>query len=138
MAAEAPSVGTSTIAVAGGVILIGHGATVGGGILVRNLTADVNQLLTLMAGQSSERIERHHLLPRQFRDKFERAGLDIEDYTVDLSFDLHKDIHGRGGGEAWINSWNRQWTRFFQANPYPSASEILRQLTSMKLEFGIP
>ncbi|MBE7467724.1 MAG: hypothetical protein DPW09_20465 [Anaerolineae bacterium] len=82
-------------------------------------------------------VEGHHLLPKQFRPKFEAAGLDIEDYVVPLPRDFHKDIHGRGGGEAWINSWNKQWERFF-AGRNPSAGEILQQLEKMKKDFGIP
>jgi hypothetical protein len=77
-------------------------------------------------------------LPRQFKEQFERVGLNIENYTIDLPRDFHKNVHGRGGGEAWINSWNQQWDRFFRKNIDPSASEILKNLNKMKKEFGIP
>jgi hypothetical protein len=87
---------------------------------------------------ASSGVERHHLLPRQFRPEFEAASLDIEDYVVELPRDSHKDVHGRGGGDAWINSWNQQWKRFFQRNPNASSEEILQQLESMKRGFGIP
>ncbi len=127
-------------AVAGGAVVAAHGVSV----VVQGAAAAGQQLGILLAkaeqpsASSSVPTERHHLLPKQFRDSFEQAGLDIEDYTRDLPRDLHKDIHGRGGGEAWINSWNRQWVRFFDQNRNPSADEILRQLEMMKEDFGIP
>jgi RHS repeat-associated protein len=127
-------------AVAGGAIVAAHGVSV----VIQGAAAAGQQLGILLAkseqpsASSSEPTERHHLLPKQFRDSFEQAGLDIEDYTKDLPRDFHKDIHGRGGGEAWINSWNRQWARFFDQNRNPSADEILWQLETMKEEFGIP
>jgi hypothetical protein len=86
----------------------------------------------------SSPVDKHHLLPQQFKSEFERVGLNIEDYKVELPRDFHKDIHGRGGGEAWTNSWNQQWKRFFRGNPNPTATEILRRLETMKKEFGIP
>ncbi len=94
------------------------------------------ELPNILTANSST--ERHHLLPRQFRDRFAGAGLDIEDYVQDLPRDFHKDVHGRGGGDAWINSWNKQWERFFDQRRNPSAGEILQQLEKMKKDFGIP
>ena len=82
--------------------------------------------------------ERHHLLPRQFKKEFERAGLDIEDFVVPLPKEFHKRIHGKGGGAAWRNSWNMQWAQFFDKNPNPSKADILWQLERVKKEFGIP
>ena len=83
-------------------------------------------------------IHNHHMLPQQFRAKFKQAGLNIEDYTVDLPSNFHYDIHGRGGGEKWRNSWNQQWLHFFDQNRNPSRDQILNQLQKMKQEFGIP
>jgi len=85
-------------------------------------------------------IERHHLLPRQFREEFRRAGIkNIDDFTVELERDFHKILHGKGGGEAWFNSWNQQWKRFFIEKHYePSVEEIFSMLDFLKTWFGMP
>ena len=113
----------------------------GSGELVYVGVAGLPPVFSAMATSGSSSavpIHTHHLLPRQFRGKFEQAGLDIEDYTVELPRDFHEGIHGKGGGDAWINSWNQQWKRFFDRNRNPSRDLILQQLEAMKQEFGIP
>jgi len=118
----------------GGAALTSHGATV----LLRNTLSPIAFARKSGTENASTPTERHHLLPRQFKREFERAGLNIEDYVKELPRDFHKDVHGRGGGENWINSWNKQWDKFFRENPNASAGKILEQLEKMKREFGIP
>ena len=133
--ATAPT-GVGAVVAMGGAGFIAHGL----GVIYRGLTTPLPNIYFASSSgdKQSSQTESHHLLPRQFRDKFKRVGLDIEDYTVDLARDFHKDVHGKGGGEAWINSWNKQWERFFDQNRNPTKDEILRQLRNMKKEFGIP
>jgi len=72
------------------------------------------------AGKGVKRIiEKHHLLPRQFRETFQHPdrGLNIDDYIVQMEREKHKIIHGKGGGEAWENSWNKHWERWIADNP---------------------
>jgi hypothetical protein len=124
----------SAPAMVGGAALTAHGVTV----LLRNTLTPIAFARKSGTENASTPTERHHLLPRQFKREFERAGLNIEDYVKELPRDFHKDVHGRGGGENWINSWNKQWDKFFRENPNASAGKILEQLEKMKREFGIP
>ncbi len=123
----------------GGVALTTHGAAVG----INAVQEEVKLLggtISMSAGKGTpnQTVEReHHLLPRQFIDKFRKAGLDIEDYKVKVPEDFHKEIHGKGGGDWWENSWNPQWDQFFKDNPNPTQDEILIQLHEMAEEFDI-
>jgi hypothetical protein len=63
----------------------------------------------------------HHDLSQKFRDRFERAGLDIDD-----------PAHGRwvegspvGRHQNWSPEFNREWERFFARNPNPTQQQIL-------------
>jgi hypothetical protein len=78
--------------------------------------------------------EKHHLLPRQFEAQFKRAGLDIEDYTVDLPRGQHRLLPD--GIHTGPDNWNAQWARFFNANPNASQSDILQQLLQMRSKAG--
>jgi RHS repeat-associated protein len=78
--------------------------------------------------------EKHHLLPRQFEPQFNRVGLDIEDYTVDLPRDQHRLLPD--GIHTGPDNWNAQWARFFDANPNASQSEVLQQLIQMRSKAG--
>ena len=85
--------------------------------------------------ETAVKMERHHLLPRQFKAFFERAGLEIDDYTINLERNVHKIIHGKGGRLA--DSWNAIWARFIRVNPEASAEEILIQLDYMMTRFQL-
>jgi hypothetical protein len=79
----------------------------------------------------------HHLLPRQFEDQFNRAGLDIEDYKIDLPDTMHtlkpNGIHT--GPRA--TSWNGHWDAFFKRFPNAKAPQILAELARLRKLFGI-
>jgi RHS repeat-associated protein len=83
-----------------------------------------------------EKTEIHHLLPRQFRQKFEQAGLDIEKYTKELPKSRHRlkpdGLHAQGP-----NGWNQQWNKFFNENPNATKQQILDQLDKMLTSFGL-
>lgn len=61
----------------------------------------------------------HHTMPQQFRDQFKKAGINIDDYTIQLEKDIHQKLHG---SEV---EWNKQWNDYLSNNPNPSKSEIL-------------
>ena len=98
----------------------------------------VRQWLAGQAAKSTTQpLERHHLLPRQFRSYFERAGLDINssDYTVELPRDVHR--LKPNGLHTGPDNWNALWRRFFEANPNASSVKILEHLEWMKGRFGL-
>jgi hypothetical protein len=80
----------------------------------------------------------HHLLPREFRRQFARAGLDIQKFRIPLLQGEHTGraggIHGGVSREA---SWNGHWDRFFRDTVNPSAQQILDHLAQMRRQFGI-
>ncbi len=91
----------------------------------------------LAAGELvSAPIEVHHLLPRQFKGVFSKAGLDIEDYTMDVSKSAHRlnpaGLHTKSGGD-----WNGVWKSWLGENPSATRDDILGQLETMKTDFGL-
>ncbi|MBI5653891.1 MAG: DUF2380 domain-containing protein [Chloroflexi bacterium] len=143
----ATCLGTAGGGCAAGVVVMGAGAAVVAHGVATGVTAALEEgamlgeaakNMSAAKGKPSE-IHKHHLLPQQgsLKAKFKDAGLDIEDYTVELPADFHYGIHGKGGGEKWKNSWNKKWERFFDENPLAGKDEILDQLNVMKVEFGI-
>jgi hypothetical protein len=86
--------------------------------------------------QEVTKTEKHHLLPREYKDFFERAGLDIEDFKIPLAKAKHRlkpnGVHTKQGG-----NWNERWREF--KNNYPDANDkqILKHLDELRKEFGI-
>ncbi len=81
--------------------------------------------------------EIHHGLPRQFSRFFSDRGLDIEDYTMEVSAGAHRlgpDALHRGKGEE---NWNGAWRQFIANKPNATREEIVEQLNNMKVEFGL-
>ncbi|WP_190273715.1 RHS repeat-associated core domain-containing protein [Granulicella mallensis] len=88
------------------------------------------------AGEATDAIEIHHLLPRQFASFFERAGLDVEDHTIPLGRTQHRlkpnGVHAQGS-----DGWNQTWARWIENNGNASKQQILAQLARMRKAFGI-
>jgi Predicted lipoprotein of unknown function (DUF2380) len=59
---------------------------------------------------------RHHIFPQQFRSQFESAGIDIDEYTVEMTQEEHQALHSKG--------WNDEWGDFFDENPNASPGQI--------------
>jgi len=81
--------------------------------------------------------EIHHSLPRQFSRFFSDRGLDIEDYTMEVSAGGHRlgpDALHRGEGEE---NWNGAWRQWIANNPNATREQVLEQLNTMKTEFGL-
>ena len=81
------------------------------------------------------KVETHHLLPKQFKHWFDKAGLSIDDYTIKMNAGDHrfkpKGIH------TGSDNWNKQWQKFMAENPKAGKQAILDQLEKMKKDFGI-
>ena len=83
--------------------------------------------------------EVHHLLPqsKRLRGFFERAGLNIEDYTIPMNKATHRLLpNGIHTGPSQ-ESWNGVWERFFEEHRRATKDEILDQLARMRKHFGI-
>ncbi len=61
----------------------------------------------------------HHLFPQQFRAQFERAGVNIDEFTVTVDRTTHlRGLHGNGLPDLGMpGKWNQRWAEFFDANP---------------------
>lgn len=85
--------------------------------------------------QSILDLEAHHAFPRQFSDRFERAGINTEDYIAYLPKDRHR--LRPSGAHTGTDNWNAQWRRFFEEESRPSQDKLFEQLRRMLKElFG--
>ena len=95
------------------------------------------ELRGLIRKFAAEELEGHHLLPREFEEKFAKAGLNIEEYVIDLNKARHRlkpdGLHTGKGAE----NWNGAWREFFRKHPNASRKQILGQLCQMKKDFGL-
>ncbi len=67
---------------------------------------------------------KHHLFPqaREFRVWFQRAGVDIHQYTMVIPEQLHLQIH-RGDGRGGL--WNAAWRAYKDAHPNPPPADVI-------------
>ncbi|HEY0096801.1 MAG TPA: DUF2380 domain-containing protein, partial [Archangium sp.] len=70
--------------------------------------------VTDSAGAGMARAPRHHVMPKEFREWFEKRGftgeMDINKFCVKLEQAHHQAIHGGGDwklGRTWPGEWNR-------------------------------
>jgi hypothetical protein len=85
--------------------------------------------------QSILDLEAHHAFPLQFSDRFERAGINTEDYIAYLPKDRHR--LRPSGAHTGTDNWNAQWRRFFEEESRPSQDKLFEQLRRMLKElFG--
>jgi RHS repeat-associated protein len=84
-----------------------------------------------------DKVERHHLLPKQFKPYFKAVGLNIEDYTIDLTKSKHR--LKPNGIHTGTENWNRQWKNFFDAHRDSgyTQEDVQNQLATMKVDFGL-
>ena len=73
---------------------------------------------------------RHHIFPQEFRAQFEAAGIDIDDYTIEMSSEGHAGLHGPG-------EWNGNWDEFLNAGPARSPQEIVDHAAQMLNDYGL-
>ena len=83
-----------------------------------------------------ETIEMHHLLPKEFVERFKWAGLNIEDFKIPITKAQHR-LKAYGGIHTGPNNWNKMWAKFFDKNPKARREQILQYLEIMKKEFKI-
>ncbi len=109
------------------------------GGFANDASPDPFQLLGAMSapiGTVPSPMEDHHLLPRQYEDYFSSKGLDIEDYTTEMSKADHRlkpdGVHAQGS-----EGWNQKRGEWIRNNPGASKEQVLQQLAKMKTDFGI-
>jgi hypothetical protein len=70
----------------------------------------------------------HHDLPQKFRDRFQKAGLDIDDPAHGIW------VEGGpvGGHQKWSREFNSEWDRFFRENPSATRDQILGQKDALR------
>jgi len=94
-----------------------------------------NSVLVHNTNGPSEIINCHHQLPRQFEALFKAAGLEIEDFTIDMEQGAHRLLPD--GLHTGPMNWNWQWQQFFDAYPDAGPEEILDFLSSLRDAFGL-
>jgi hypothetical protein len=79
----------------------------------------------------------HHLMPRQYKEFFNKQGINIDDHTVSLGELSHlRGVHGNGLGNM-PGKWNQQWGNWIEANPNATAANIYQQLGTMMDRYGL-
>ncbi|WP_245815033.1 DUF2380 domain-containing protein [Cystobacter ferrugineus] len=93
---------------------------------------------------------RHHVMPKEFREWFERRGftgeMDIDQFCVKLEQAHHEAIHGGGDwklGRTWPGEWNRMIMKVLldaetRAGRMLTRNEVLDIVTYYMKRYGIP
>jgi Predicted lipoprotein of unknown function (DUF2380) len=75
---------------------------------------------------------RHHVMPKEFREWFEKRGftgkMDINKFCVTLQQPHHQAIHG-GGDWNLGRTWPGEWNRMIMEALYEAEAEAGRMLT---------
>ncbi|WP_309890552.1 DUF2380 domain-containing protein [Archangium sp.] len=106
--------------------------------------------VTDRAGAGMAEPPEHHVLPREFREWFERRGftgeMSIDKFCVRMEQAKHQAIHGGGDwrlGRMWPGEWNRMIMEALrdaetQAGRMLTRNEILRLVAKQMKEYRIP
>jgi len=109
-----PAVGAA-VRIQAGQVLMAHGELPRG---VREALGDSPEVRAMhetgKAGAGMAEPPRHHVLPKAFREWFEKRGftgeMDVDQFCVKLERAHHEAIHGGGDwklGRTWPGEWNR-------------------------------
>lgn len=124
---EIPSVMAGTVTKAP-VQSVGKGLSQG-----LNLVDDVSPKLL----PAPKTIARHHIFPQEFKPFFKKAGININNYTIEMEhFSTHlKGVHGNGLYNM-PGKWNLRWEEFINANPNATAGQIFKFGEDLMAEYG--
>ncbi len=82
----------------------------------------------------SQKTEYHHLFPREFSNNFKKAGIDVDNFTIQLSKSTHR---GAGTGLQYVpKNWNDEWREFIKNNPKATQEDFLEQGKKMMAAAG--
>jgi hypothetical protein len=102
------------------------------------------------AGAGMAEPPRHHVLPKEFREWFEKRGftgeMDIDEFCVKLEQTHHEAIHGGGNwklGRTWPGEWNRMimetlYDAEAKAGRMLTRNEILKNVARRMRDYKIP
>ncbi|RKH97798.1 DUF2380 domain-containing protein [Corallococcus sp. AB004] len=102
------------------------------------------------AGAGMSDAPKHHVLPQEHREWFERRGfkgdMDIDQFCVRLERAHHEAIHGGGNwrlGRTWPDEWNRMIIKVLrdaeaETGQRLTRSEILKLVAGYLKEYDIP
>jgi hypothetical protein len=108
-----------------------------------------NALQTVEEEAAEEGTVLHHIFPQQFRDQFERLGIDIDKYTIRLDqitehIPLHSGVEYSGvETEGWAGTYNDHWAVFLDQpgitakDAFEFAAEFLNDLGLAGPEYPI-
>jgi RHS repeat-associated protein len=79
----------------------------------------------------------HHIFPQKFGKFFKSKGIEIDNFTIELTESVHlKGVHGRGLAEL-PGRWNSRWEEFITKNPGASPKEIYQFGGKLMDEYGL-
>jgi len=129
----------------------GHGELPRGGREALGDGPEVGAMrVTGRAGAGMAERPRHHVMPKEFREWFEKRGftgeLDIDQFCVRLERAHHEAIHGGGNwklGRTWPGEWNRMIMEALQkaeakAGRILTRNEILKIVAGRMKVYKIP
>ncbi|MET0403981.1 MAG: DUF2380 domain-containing protein [Cystobacter sp.] len=105
---------------------------------------------TNKAGAGMAEPPRHHVMPKEFREWFEKRGfsgeMDINEFCVEMEQASHEAIHGGGNwrqGRSWPGEWNRMvMDRLSKAETEAgrmlTRNEVLRIVARNMRDYKIP
>jgi hypothetical protein len=106
--------------------------------------------VTGRAGAGMSGAPKHHVLPREHREWFEKRGftgdMDIDQFCVRLEQSRHEAIHGGGNwrlGRTWPGEWNRMLMKALDdaetvAGRILTQGEVLRIVAHRMRSYNIP
>jgi len=141
---------SAVVRIQAGQVMMAHGELPRG---VREALGDGPEVrgmrVTDRAGAGAEP-PRHHVLPKEFREWFEKRGftgeMDIDQFCVRLEQAHHQAIHGGGNwklGRTWPGEWNRMLMKVLldaeaKAGRMLTRNEILKNVAKRMRDYQIP
>jgi RHS repeat-associated protein len=94
----------------------------------------------LQAGRDVGKTVKHHVFNKfrgsspgsqKYRDFFEKHGIDVDDFAVEVSELDHKKLHAAG------NNWTTKWKKWIDENPDASTKEVYQYGGTLMDEYGL-
>ena len=76
----------------------------------------------------------HHLLPQEHRGWFAERGVDVDDFTIQLSEGEHQALHGGGDWRLAREAWEGEWNTEMMRRMAEAEAKTGRKLTSDEIE----